>query len=445
MSTSQAFELDMEVVSKLAETVDVNRLLQAMSQIEPQKLGQLLHEARRSAKPHSPPPVDSDFYETLALLDETGREKLGIMRRFLETHVAPIADAYWERGEFPKQIIPEVAKVVAEIFGDESFAFPPTDPLMFGQVFSLEMSRIDPSFCTFFGVHWGLCMASIYMFGSEEQKAKWLPVLFAFEKIGSWALTEPLNGSDAAQGLQTTAVQDGDEWVLNGQKKWSGNAPFADVNVILAKDTADGQVKGFLVEMDNPGYHVEKLEGKISKRIVENALITMTDCRVREADRLPGIRSFRDVARQLAAARAMVAWEAVGVAMGAYERALAYANQRVQFGEPITQFQLVQVKFVQMLGHITAMQAMVTRLAQLEARDGYISHARASLAKAHCTARMREVVALARGVLGGNGILLEHGVARFFADAEAVYSYEGTYEMNALIVGREITGRSAFA
>lgn len=268
--------------------------------------------------------------------------------------------------------------------------------------------------------------------------------MLRFERIGSWALTEPLVGSAAARGLQTTATRNGDAWVLNGEKKWSGNATFADVNCIWAKHSETGQVNGFLVEKGMAGYHIEKIHNKISKRAVQNVNITLRDCRVPESSRLPGVRSFDDVAGQLTNARADVAWEVAGIARGAYEAALKYAQQREQFGKRIAAFQLTQMNLVKMLGNVTAMQATLLRVAQQMARDNAITPERASLAKAWCSEKMRETVSLARAVLGGNGILLEHGVARLFADAEAVYSYEGSYEINSLIVGKAITGLSAF-
>jgi glutaryl-CoA dehydrogenase len=287
-------------------------------------------------------------------------------------------------------------------------------------------------------------MGSIAMFGSPEQQERWLPPMQRFEAIGSWALTEPDVGSATAAGLTTTAKREGATWIINGAKKWSGNAPIADVNVIWARDLDDHQVKGFLVERGTPGYHVEKLEGKIALRVVQNANIVLENCRVPEANRLPGVNGFRDVARQLAVTRAAVAWAMCGTAAGAYERTLDYANNRMQFGRPITGFQLIQNALVQMLANVTAMETLCMRMSQLYARDGKLSHERASLAKVFCGEKMRETVALGRAALGGNGILLEHDVARFFADSEALYSYEGTHEMNTLIVGRAITGMSAF-
>jgi glutaryl-CoA dehydrogenase len=307
----------------------------------------------------------------------------------------------------------------------------------------MELARTDPSIATFFGVHGGLAMGSIYLCGSEEQKQRWLPAMATMEKLGAFGLTEPEVGSGASRGLATSARRDGDAWVLEGRKKWIGNASFADVTVIWAKDVEDGQVKGFLVEAETPGFITENLEDKIALRVVQNALITLQGVRVPETNRLQAAASFRDTAEVLKMTRAGVAWMAVGCARGAYEHALAYACERQQFGRPIGGFQLVQDLLVRMLGNITASASLCARLSQLQAA-GLARDEHASLAKAFCTARMRETVGWARELLGGNGILLEHHVGRFVADAEAIYSYEGTREINTLIVGRAITGLSAF-
>jgi glutaryl-CoA dehydrogenase len=261
--------------------------------------------------------------------------------------------------------------------------------------------------------------------------------------IGAFGLTEPEVGSGTAGGLTTTAKRDGDTWILNGQKKWIGNATFADVVVIWARDVDDNQVKGFLLRKGTPGFSVEKIHDKMALRIVQNGLITLTDCRIAEADRLQQANSFKDTARVLRMTRAGVAWEAVGCARGAYENALAYTRTREQFGKPIAAFQLIQGHLVEMLSNLTAMQTMVYRLSEIQ-DAGALKDEHASLAKVFCTLRTRDVVSRAREVMGGNGILLEYNVARFVADAEAIYSYEGTKEINSLIVGRAITGFSAF-
>jgi glutaryl-CoA dehydrogenase len=308
----------------------------------------------------------------------------------------------------------------------------------------MEIARIDCSFATFFGVHSGLAMGSIFLCGSEEQKKKWLPPMARLEKIGSFGLTEPLVGSGASRGLGTTARREGDTWILNGQKKWIGNSTFGDLTIIWARDVADDQVKGFIVEnKTTPGFKVEKIQHKMALRVVQNGHITLEDCKVPEENRLQNDTSFRDTARVLRMTRGFVAWEAVGCQMGAYENALAYAQTREQFGKPIASFQLIQDLLVKMIGNITACQCLVVRLSQLQ-DQGKLADEHASLAKAFCTVKMRETVGFARELLGANGILLDYNVGRFVADSEAIYSYEGTREMNTLIVGRAVSGFSAF-
>jgi glutaryl-CoA dehydrogenase len=286
-------------------------------------------------------------------------------------------------------------------------------------------------------------MGSIILCGSHEQKLRWLPAMARMEKIGAFGLTEPEVGSGAAGGLTTTARRDGDVWVLNGQKKWIGNATFADHVIIWARDVDDNQVKGFVVHKGAEGFSPAKMTHKIALRVVQNALITLDDVRVPEEDRLQEANSFKDTAKVLRLTRAGVAWMATGCARGAYEHALAYARERHQFGKPIAGFQLVQDLLVKMLSNVTASACMCLRLSQLQAEGKAADH-HSAMAKAFCTVRMRETVGYARELLGGNGILLDYQVGRFVADAEAIYSYEGTREMNTLIVGRAITGIGAF-
>jgi glutaryl-CoA dehydrogenase len=308
---------------------------------------------------------------------------------------------------------------------------------------AMELARVDPSIGTFFGVHGGLAMGSIYLCGSEEQKERWLPEMARMEKIGAFGLTEPDVGSGAAGGLTTTARRDGAEWVLDGQKKWIGNATFADYVIIWARSLEDDQVKGFVVEKGTPGFKPSKQKDKIALRVVQNAHITLDGVRVPEENRLQRADSFKDTAAVLRLTRAGVAWQATGCARGAYEHALAYARQRQQFGRPIGGFQLVQDLLVKMLANITSSACLCARLSALQ-QAGLAEDHHSALAKAFCTVRMRETVGWARELLGGNGILLENHVGRFVADAEAIYSYEGTREINTLIVGRAITGLGAF-
>jgi glutaryl-CoA dehydrogenase len=388
------------------------------------------------------PPPNSDFYGFRSALSAEEQAILAKVRAFAERDVAPIINKHWSEASFPFEIIPKIRDLGIAGVGYEGFGCAGGSTLLSGFI-ALELARVDASIATFFGVHSGLAMGSIYLCGSDAQKEQWLPAMARFEKIGAFGLTEPLVGSGTAGGLTTTARREGDSWFLNGQKKWIGNATFSDLTIIWARDLGDEQVKGFIVENNSPGFHAEKIENKMALRVTQNALITLTDCRVSEANRLQRDRSFRDTAKVLRATRAGVAWEAVGCSMGAYEHALAYAQKREQFGKPIGSFQMVQDMLVKMLGNITASLAMVFRLSQIQDGDG-IQDEHASLAKAFCTVKMRETVGLARELLGGNGILLDHHVGRFVADAEALYSYEGTREINTLIVGRAITGFSAF-
>lgn len=388
------------------------------------------------------PQANGDFYAIGSTLSEEDQALLRRVRDFLEAEVAPVINEYWIREEFPHQLLPRLAELHIMGLAYHGYGCPGKSMLLDGMMM-MELARVDSSIATFRGVHSGLAMGTIYLCGSEEQKQRWLPPMARLEKIGSFGLTEPEVGSGASRGLTTTARRDGDTWVLNGQKKWIGNATFADVNIIWARDVADDQVKGFVVENSTPGFKAEKLKHKIALRVVQNAHITLEDCRVPEANRLQEAHSFKDVAAVLRMTRAGVAWEAVGCSQGAYELALTYAQEREQFGRPIGRFQMVQDLLVRMLGNTTACQCMTLRLSQMQ-DAGIMDDEHASLAKAFCTVKMRETVGYARELLGGNGILLDHHVGRFVADAEAIYSYEGTREMNTLIVGRAITGFSAF-
>jgi glutaryl-CoA dehydrogenase len=384
----------------------------------------------------------SDFYSFQDLLSEREAESVQELRAFLDAEVRPIADDYWARAEFPLHLVKPLGSL--GMFGplwEESRRFP--NSAVYRGWIALEIARADAGIATFVGVTSGLAMGAIGVGGSPEQRAEWLPRLGTGEIVGAFGLTEPLSGSDSARGLRTTAQRSADGWVLNGSKRWIGNATFADVTVVWAKDVADGQVKGFLVPADAPGFTATKIEGKISLRSVQNADILLEDVVVPEERRLQRVNSFRDVATVLRLTRADVAWQAIGIAIGAYEAAVRYASEREQFGKPIASHQLVQDLLARCLANITASIAVCVRVSQLldEGRQG---DEHSALAKAFTTARMRETVGWAREVLGGNGIVLEHGVARFFADAEAIYSYEGTREMNTLIVGRAITGHAAF-
>src|SRR5467141_1812935 len=391
-------------------------------------------------QPKALPPPDSDFYRLVETLPAEDLAVVKQVRAYMETKVQPIINKYWAEDAFPFELLPSFKELNIGGLGIEGYGGRGGSQLLV----AMEMSRVDSSIATFWGVHNGLSMGSIYLGGSEEQKKKWLPAMARMEKIGCFGLTEPLVGSGTAGGMTTTAKRDGETWILNGQKRWIGNSPWCDISVIWARDLADNQVKAFIVEnKTTPGFTVEKIQNKIALKVVQNGLITMENCLIPEENRLQADQSFRDTARVLKMTRFMVGWEAAGCAMGAYENAVKYCQERLQFGKPIGSFQMVQDLLARMLANITASQCLLVRMSQLEA-EGKMTDAHASLAKAFTTAKCRETVAWARELLGGNGIAAEYNVGRFFVDAEALYSYEGTFQMQNLIVGKAITGLSAF-
>jgi glutaryl-CoA dehydrogenase len=434
--------LDLAKLGKLAEKVDLNKMVGLVSSMKDEDLQKLIKFMEGGKKKHEFPEIDTDFYDLYQLLTSEERAIQLRVREFMQKEIKPIVNNYWLKDEFPHQIIPQLAKLNICGLTFQGYGCPGKSSLLEGFV-AMEMARVDCSVSTFFGVQSGLAMGSIYYCGSEEQKQKWLPSMQKMELIGAFGLTEPEVGSGVAGGLTCTCKRNGDTWILNGQKKWIGNATFSDIVIIWARDLDDGNVKGFIVEKGNPGFKAEKIKGKMALRIVQNALITLTNCEVAEANRLQNANSFKDTAKVLRMTRAGVAWQAVGCARGAYESALRYTNERKQFGRTISSFQMVQDLLVMMLSNLTAMQTMVCRLSQLQ-DNGKLTDEHASLAKVFCTLRTRDVVSHARELFGGNGILIEHDIARFVADAEAIYSYEGTKEINTLIVGRAITGQSAF-
>jgi glutaryl-CoA dehydrogenase len=326
--------------------------------------------------------------------------------------------------------------------GIEGYGCPPMTSTAAGLVM-MELNRGDGSLGTFLGVQAGLAMRSIAMHGSEEQKQRWLPAMARCEKLGAFALTEPQHGSDSV-ALETEARRDGDTYVLNGTKRWIGCGSLADVVVVWARDVEDGQVKGFLVEKGTRGYDARVIEGKASLRALWQADIDLEDVVIPAQYLLPGAKRFKDAGEVLKATRASCAWSALGHAVAGYDAALTYASQRKQFGRPLVSFQIVQEKLVRMLSEITAMQLYCVRIGRLDETDD-MSDTIASLAKLNNTVKAREVLAEARNLLGGNGILLENHVIRHMADMEAIYTFEGTETIQTLIVGRHITGVSAFA
>ncbi|MBP1136984.1 glutaryl-CoA dehydrogenase [Arthrobacter sp. PvP023] len=383
------------------------------------------------------PYADGDFFAFEQLLSGKERDRLAEVREFLDREVKPIAVDCWNRAEFPMDLIPKLAEIdLVSPVRRQGYSN------LFAGILHAEATRADTSIATFLGVHDGLFTGSIEALASQEQQEAWLPDIYSLKKIGAFGLTEPLGGSDVAGGTRTTARREGGNWILNGAKRWIGNATFSDWVVIYARDEADNQVKGFLVDTKTEGYSATKIENKISLRTVQNADITLDNVVVPDFFKLAHANSFRDTNKVLKVTRLAVAWQAVGQQLAAFDVARRYAVERSQFGRPIASFQLVQNQLVQILGNAVSSMGMMVRLSQLE-DAGEAKDEQSALAKAFTTARMRESVAIGRSLLGGNGIVTDFEMAKIFSDAEAIYSYEGTHEINTLVTGRAITGISA--
>ncbi|HAG61235.1 MAG TPA: acyl-CoA dehydrogenase [Arthrobacter bacterium] len=383
------------------------------------------------------PYADGDFFAFEQLLTGKEQDRLAEIRGFLAREVRPIAVDCWNRGEFPMDLIPKLAEIdLVSPVRRQGYSN------LFAGLVHAEATRADTSIATFLGVHDGLFTGSIEALASQEQQEAWLPDIYSLKKIGAFGLTEPLGGSDVAGGTRTTAQRDGDSWILNGAKRWIGNATFSDWVVIYARDLADNQVKGFLVDTALPGFSATRIENKISLRTVQNADIVLENVVVPDFFKLAGANSFRDTNKVLKVTRLSVGWQAVGQQLAAFDVARRYAVERHQFGRPLASFQLIQSQLVQILGNAVSSMGMMVRLSQLE-DAGQAKDEQSALAKAFTTARMRESVAIGRSLLGGNGIVTDFEMAKIFADAEAIYSYEGTHEINTLVTGRAITGISA--
>ncbi|WP_104197231.1 MULTISPECIES: acyl-CoA dehydrogenase family protein [Cryobacterium] len=384
-------------------------------------------------------PLDTDYYGVFADVPEADRAFWSRARTFAVETLDELSEA-WDKAEYPLHLARRLGELDLLTDGVEGPGLTPMSPLAAGLV-NMEISRGDGSMGTVVAVQGGLALRSIAMFGSDEQKATWLVPLARAEKLGAFALTEPDHGSDSV-GLETTAHRDGDEWVINGEKKWIGNGSVGDLTVVWARDN-DDNVRGFLVDQSLPGYHGETMLGKGSLRAVHQARITLTDVRIPLDAVLPGTHTFKDTAAILFATRLGVAWSALGHATAVFEAALNYAQQRVQFGKPIAGFQIVQERLTLMLSELTSMQLHCMRLAELDAA-GTLRPIQASLAKFHNTRAARSLASLARDMLGGNGILLENHVIRHLADIESIHTYEGTESIQSLLIGRDLTGVSAF-
>lgn len=392
-------------------------------------------------------PLGTDFFGLDDLLSEPERALRDRVRAVCQERVVPVANDYWERADFSPVLLDTYRDLGIAGAALEGYGCLGVSPLAEGMI-ALELARADGSLATLNAVHSGLAMTSVALLGDDAQRERWLPRMATVDLIGAVALTEPEHGSDVVS-LETTARRDGAEWVLDGHKRWIGNGSVADLVVVWARDEG-GKVGGFVVEHPGggadplPGWEAEVITGKTANRGLWQAQIRLDGVRIPADHRLANARSFADTNVVLARSRQTVAWEAVGHAVAAYEGALTYALRRRQFGRPLASFQLIQDKLSHMVTDITSMQLLCARMSQLEAQ-GRCSLEHAAMAKLHCGSAARRVCSMARDMLGGNGILLDHHVARHVADVEAVYTYEGTDTVQSLLVGRSVTGISAFA
>lgn len=387
-----------------------------------------------------------DFFQLDATLTTEEIALRDRVRTFGQEHILPIINDYWERAEFPYELVEGLANL--GIIGTfiKGYGSPGLSRRAAGIV-AREMGRIDGSINTFLGVHSNLGMGAIYMLGNEEQRERWLPDMAKLKKTGAFALTEPDHGSDSVS-LETSARREGDTWVINGHKRWIGNGHAGDVIVLFARDEADKQVKAFVVEKQEngeypKGYEPTPIVGKVGKRSIIQGDIILRDLRIPEENRLENCESFAGVNRVLAATRGGASWEALGHGMAGFELAAKYALKREQFSAPIASYQLVQEKLATMLSDVTQMQLLCNRMAELQEANEFTGPM-ASLVKMTTSRKALSICREARDMLGGNGLLLENHVARHVTDMEVVSTYEGTDSMQALIVGREITGISAF-
>ena len=379
-----------------------------------------------------------DFFDFESELPQEEKQILYKVREWTRESVLPIAVDYWNREEFPHELIPEIQdlNIISLVRGQGR------SRLLAGLV-AAEIHRADGSVGTFFSGQDGLFTGSSELLGSEEQKERWLDDLYAVRKTGVLAITEPEAGSDVAQGMRTTAKKVDGGWVLNGAKRWIGNATFSDYVAVYARDPENEQVKGFIVDTSTEGYSATLMKNRIAIRAVQNADIVLDNVFVPDDCKLEHANSFKDLNKVFKSARSTVGWQAVGTQMGALDVALDYVDKRKQFGKKISSFQLNQNKLATIQGNLVASESMMAQLARMEDR-GSARNEQSALAKAFTSKLMRESVALGRELLGGNGLMTEYRMAKIFNDAEAIYSYEGSYDINQLVTGRAITGESAF-
>jgi glutaryl-CoA dehydrogenase len=375
-----------------------------------------------------------------SLLDEQQRMVRDTVRQFVDEMVKPIIEECHQDCRTPLELVPQMGEM--GLFGANltGYGLPGLDSVSYGLIMQ-ELERGDSGLRSFVSVQGALCMYPIWAFGSEEQKERWLPPMATGEAIGCFGLTEPDFGSNPG-GMRTTARRDGDGWVLDGSKQWITNGTLADVAIVWAK-TDDG-VRGFLVEKGTPGFTSSDQHGKFSLRASTTSELGFSNCRIPAENMLPKTVGLKNALMCLNQARYGIAWGGLGAAMDCYVTALEYAKQRIQFGgQPIACHQLVQEKLVWMLSEITKGQLLALQLGRLK-DQGKLKHYQISLGKRNNVWVARECAKLAREILGANGIVDDYPVIRHMLNIESVFTYEGTHDIHALILGEAITGIPAF-
>lgn len=380
---------------------------------------------------------DVDLFDLRSLLRPEEQVRLAEIEAHLEEHVRPHLAEPWNTETLPMELLPGLADAG---LGELDFL---GASRLFQSLVHVAIARVDLSLSALVGIHNELNIGTIERFGTQEQKDRWVPALRRFEALGAFCLTEPDHGSDVAGGVETTATPDGGGWVLRGAKRWIGAGTVAAVALVWARDTSDGEVKCFLVPTDAPGFSATKITGKLGLRIMQNADLVFDDVRLGPDGLLPGAGSFDATREMLRDSRAWVGWQGVGVQQGILRVLRDYSLRRTQFGRPLARFQLVQAAIASVAGNLAASTGLMMQIQRLQ-EDGTLEMVHAAAAKATSTRLARESAAVARDAMGGNGILVGHEMARFMGDVEAIHTYEGTYGINALLVGRALTGVSAF-